>query len=931
LRPYSYIFVFSLLFSWGTFLQAGIAIVPGDEQYYSSGDGRVEYIYTEQNRYGAQQAIRLEPYISFLYQQSFGFTMDSKMYVGLPSQQNQVANGFSTQYPVNMQIDYMGGALSVDSSTTTSWLNSLLYHETAHNYQINAKASMVTQTLDDVLGTSYLLLWFFPLTSIPNVTISSFLLEGNAVLNESVHGNGGRLYSGRFKAETILQAKAGHINAPFLYNQDIGTFPYYDRHYIVGGFFQNYLAERYGMNKVNSFFYNHSKSWLWPFRINHVFEITFGVDYESALMGFEQWLLSKGEGFVKAEGEVLATSAKFSPLNSNCDKIFFLTSNAYQAPEQVTLFKKDQYLKKERKSFFQNRLINIDDRYYTQSSGYVSASERYIGLYDEKGRLKEGSDSKVIQGYLRGGLPVYFDIPSSFDQPQLYVGDTFYAQVNSSVVIDAEDNLYYFVQEGKTRTLFKNHTPLYSYEGYYGLVSDVDSKGAVYFIANSVKGSSLYRYSDHEAVRVSQADNVIDARLVNDDEVLLAAVGEENYYYLLNPLVSLAEAPYEERLFFEDENKRVLMVTRENKGGDDVDLSNPYYAPLRTEYAGTELALGGVSKNKKVLLTYNIEAAFIDPLMRNRYALFSRRGNDEVGTVGASYDNNAHLLSFGAQLYGVYDGGDAANYHLYSEANNSYSDALYTLQQKNRDYGVSAYGLIPFLKRGYERGTVALKYYQDYDDNARSPLVLSLDLSHGERFFQAMENNYLQALSLFSLYDRSDLSYGGDYRFEHDLPKRFYISTALKGVHSDYDRAVSELSSENYTRGVKFANFESALFQDPATVVMPSLEYTRFVKQAVVAEVGLKKQFNATLLFFTFPFSLTRELFYLKQRHYKIQDFGQSDRLSDHTTYNESTLGLSLEVLVMNRLRVPIHMEYLYNDNTKEKNNFRIYLGNISF
>ncbi len=923
------IVLLALLFA--TFLQAGMAIVPGDEQYYSSGDERVEYIYTEQNRYGAEQAMRLEPYINFLYQQSFGFSMDSKMYVGLPSQQNQVANGFSTQYPVNMQIDYMGGALSVDVSATTSWLNSLLYHETAHNYQINAKASKVTQSIDDVLGTSYLLLWFFPLTSIPNVTISSFLLEGNAVLNESVHGNGGRLYSGRFKAESILQAKAGHINAPFLYNQDIGTFPYYDRHYIVGGFFQNYLAETYGLKKVNTFFYNHSKSWLWPFRINHVFEITFGVDYETALSGFEKWLLAKGEGFVKAEGKVLETSAKFSPLNANCDKIFFLTSNAYQAPEQVTLFKKDKFLKKERKSFFQNRLINSTDRYYTQSSGFVSASERYIGLYDDEGRLKEGSDSKVIQGYLHGGVPVYFDIPSSFDQPQLYVGETFYAQVNSSVVIDVDDNLYYFVQEGKTRTLFKNHTALYSYESFYGLVSDVDSTGAVYFIANSAKGSSLYRYRDHEVVRVSAADNVIDARLLNDDEVLLAAVGEENYYYLINPLVSLAQAPYEERLFFEDKKDDVLMMVPEKDSRENVNLDNPYYAPLRTEYAGTELALGAVSKNKKVLLTYNVEAAFIDPLLSNRYALFSRRGADEVGTVGASYDNNAHLLSFGARVYGVYDGGDVASYHLYSEANNSYSKALYMLQQKNRDYGVSAYGLIPFLKRGYEQATVALKYYQDYDDNARSPLVFSLDLSHKERFFQAMENNYLQALSLFSVYDRNDLSYGGNYRFEHDLPERFYISAALKGVHSDYERNTFEISSENYTRGVKFANFESALFQDPATVVMPSLEYTRFVKQAVVAEVGLKKQFNATLLFFTFPFSLTRELFYVKQRHYNIQDFGQSGSWREHTTYNESTAGLSLEMLVMNRLRVPIHMEYLYNDHTKEKNNFRMYIGKISF
>ena len=74
-------------------------------------------------------------------------------------------------------------------------------------------------------------------------------------------------------------------------------------------------------------------------------------------------------------------------------------------------------------------------------------------------------------------------------------------------------------------------------------------------------------------------------------------------------------------------------------------------------------------------------------------------------------------------------------------------------------------------------------------------------------------------------------------------------------------------------------------------------------------------------------------MFYAKHRYYDIQDFGQADFSSDvrggHTIYNESTLGATLEILVMNRLSVPITFEYIHNTNTAEEHNFRFFLGTI--
>ncbi len=920
-----------------SFLYGGTAIVPGDEQYYKAEEGNVELIYTEQNRYAAGQAMALAPLINNAYERSFGYAMDTPLHVGIISQQNQVANGFSTQFPYNLQINYGGGSLQADYFASTSWLNTLLYHETAHNYQLNAKASPVTRGLHRVLGNSVMIAGFFPLFSVPNVTITSYLLEGNAVLNESWQGNGGRLYSGRFKAETVMQARAGRITPQFLYNQTTHAFPYYDRHYIIGGFFQLYLAEKYGLEKVNSFFYNHSRSWLWPFRTNHIFRMTFGESYEEAIAGYDQWLLKEGEGFVAAEGDPLATSKYFAPLNSGCDKIYFLISDSRRAPELVRLFKNDRVLKIERESYFLGKVINLHDEYRTQGSGFVSPTRIYQGLFDENGHIIEGTESGVIQGYLKDGVAVYFDLPSSFDQPQLYVGDDFYAQVNSSVHIDKDDNLYYFVQHGKRRTLYRNRTPLCSYEGYYGIVSDVDSKGNVYFVANSQKGSSLYRVGERGVERVSKADNVVEARLLNDEEVLIAAIGSDNYYYVINALESRDESPYEIRYFFEDDprfsNTGFADYREQNKidKKEKLTLDDAYYGPLNLHYGGSMVSFGTASNNGKSIFTYSVEASFEDPLLSNAFSLFAQSDIDEVGIAGIGYVNNAHLLEFGGTLYGVYNEGDANTYYDYNATTNEYSTFSRDIEKENRRYGLSAYLLLPVTQSGYNRGNFQLSYYQDYDNNARSPLVLSGNLAHAEQYGQSMYSNYLNAVSLFGVYDRGDRSYGFEYILSHDLPYKFYAGIALKGVRSDYERDGSAVDDADYTRGVKFSNFQTSLFSDPSTMVMPSLEYTRFVKQAGSGELSLKKQFDWRLLFFTFPFSLTREALYAKHRYYDIQDFGQADfsreLRSGHSVYNETTAGATLEILLMNRLSVPVSMEYIYNDNTEEAHNFRFSIG----
>ena len=242
----------------------GDSVVSNDKQYYKHMQNNIEIIYTKDNMKFAKHISKIEPSLTKDYEIFYDWVLDEKLSIGLISENMQKANGFSTQFPNNRQMNYVGGTQLIDYFTTTSWLDTLFFHETAHNYQVNVKKASSSQWIHSIFGNGSVI---FPFFTIPNITENSFMLEGNAVLNESWHGNGGRLYSGRLYAQAILQAKADNINAGEVYNKRL-EFPYGDSVYIDGGFYNLYMAEKYGLKSINSYFKHHSQDWSWPFFTN---------------------------------------------------------------------------------------------------------------------------------------------------------------------------------------------------------------------------------------------------------------------------------------------------------------------------------------------------------------------------------------------------------------------------------------------------------------------------------------------------------------------------------------------------------------------------------------------------------------------------------------------------------------------------------------
>ena len=878
---------------WSASIDASVfvnsAVVAEDKEYFKSNKNHVELIYTQENIRFAQQTYDAENLLHDNYENLFDWKLDETLYVGLISSNNQIANGFSTQWPNNRQINYVGGALRVDYFCSTSWLHTLIYHETAHNYQMNMKANSVSQFLHDIFGNGLVIL---PVPmSVPNVTENSFMTEGNAVLNESWHGNGGRLYSGRFKAQTILQAEARKINPAEVYNTKL-AFPYGEIAYIQGGFYNLYLAQKYGLKNTNHYFKYHSEDFLWSQFTNASMKEAVGVDFETSLYDFSQEYKNLATHFIKAEGEKIATSQFFNSLSSSDNEIYFLTNeDGVSKPELVIVNKQNSNIKKIKSSWIAGKVIKKDGEYFTQASAYVSPTKIYQGLFDNQGFIKPNTESKVIQAYLHDNREIYFDVASSFAQPQLYISNKFYAQVNSSVLVDKDDNLYYFVQNKKTRTLYKNKTALFSYKGFYGIVSDVDREGSVYFIANSTLGSTLYRFKDGDVSRASSADNIVEAKLINDKTVLLAAINDKEYYYVQNSLKNIKEVPFETKLFFE--NKEYYGDYHVENTMNPLDTKHSYNPLFDMHYSGSDVAVG-VSADSEFVGSLNIN--FADPLLQNSLSMYLKHDESTISIAGAKYANSEYLLNYTLSAYGVVDKNG---------------------RQNVRDSGLMAAISLPLYRAGYYHVDIGASYFQDYDTLEREPISAVLSLKRAEQYGVSMYNNYLNALDVYAVTERSDKIYGALYRYTHDLGKEFYF--AMEAKYSFSDSLIGTGS-----RGVKLSNVAYQLDLDPSVITMPSLEGSAYVKNAGYGEVNLAKVFNFSSYFFTFPLSLQRESLYLKYRYYDLESFSNGN-----FNANEITIGTTLSTVFLNSLELPIGFEYIHNDAIflQDKSKFRLMLG----
>jgi hypothetical protein len=77
-------------------------VVPDD--YYISNDTDLSYIYAKEYQDILPSLKKYQQTIIDGYEKEFGYKLDTKLYVALASQNNQIPNGFATQIPFNLQM-----------------------------------------------------------------------------------------------------------------------------------------------------------------------------------------------------------------------------------------------------------------------------------------------------------------------------------------------------------------------------------------------------------------------------------------------------------------------------------------------------------------------------------------------------------------------------------------------------------------------------------------------------------------------------------------------------------------------------------------------------------------------------------------------------------------------------------------------------------
>ncbi len=853
-------------------------VVP--DNYLTQDGNQTAYVYPADSQISINKISRYQHWVMRQYEQEFGYRLDQKLYLNLASQNNQIANGFSTQLPLNEQVFYGGGASNYDMFSSTSWLRTLLIHETAHNYQLNPKENTLSKLAHVIGGNAPVINpLFFPMFPIPNGTESSFILEGNAMLNESRFGNGGRLWSGHALAETVTQARAGNITPEKMYNRTL-AFPYGEKFYLVGGHFQKFLVRQYGIKKVNSYFKSYASQAL-PFFGNSVFRKHFGKDFVTLIREFQATVRREHQGFVATHARAIARSQQLSNLEHDGGKIVALVGDLRSAPK---LLQVDSSGKTSMRSgdWRSGKLFAWNGKYSTISSAHVSPRSTKIGLFDQEGYLVPGTEGKVMQGKLRDGRWVYFDVAQSWDEPHLYVGKEYYGVVNSSVLVRGND-LYYFRQQGEQRILYRNHQALTSYSGHDGRVVDVDERGRVYFTAPSVHGSTAYRVDRRGRIeRVAVGDDVLDLKLLGRKRAMVQTIGADGYTIrsiVLHPRPA-SVATY--RMPF----RTIRLRDREFH---DSGMAAPadYMAPAQLHYS----SLVSESKyDQEYGFQFSLKVHFVDPLWQNSLS-FVMAYQKQQTLLKASYANSAYPLHFGGTITAI-------------KRHQGYRQGF------GHVWGYSAYLSLPFLAQGYWRGSATLAYARPYGHDERRPLTFSMGVQKRVQHGYSKYPNELMGLSGFVSYDRGVVYEGLRAEWMHDIPGEFYL-----GLRGAYMRSSAMKGREQ--KGIKVGG--SASRADRAVMNIQTLAGTHYVQSAMMGEAAIYKVLNLTHYNYHIPFSLQRESLYFKQRVYAVNMGNGKSNIQ-----YESVAGVEADLLVLHRYTVPVTLEMLYNPAVEKHIQYRV-------
>ncbi len=675
--------------------------VYNDEPYYVYDDGFYRFIYPASDRPLIRDLVFFNEKIRRIYEKDFAWHFDEHPTLILASDRNQIANGETTVLPRLYTIFFPGGAQNPNAFTADSWLDMLLSHETSHLYQLDQKKQLAALMKQMFGNTGLSLSGEFPLPMLdymeyPNMYLPTFLLEGNAVLNESQFGNGGRLFNGEVRATVLALAKAGKVNSTRLMNNHL-YFPFTQEKYWVGGYLEASLAEQFGIAQVNKYYGWHAFNFINPLKVDEAFYKTFGFGYETAISDFLKTWQPLFSTQKSDPSPTLFRSVFKGDFTKDGDDIRFLTTDGETLPVL--------HIYNIKSKTWQNRRIDLPmGRVFRNSKGRLAASSSApidnenikAGLFSNGYSFDRSSEDKYIYD-MSGDHILYGDANNSFLRFSLWSGSLNGKNkqnigVTASTAIFGPDlQPYYFRQDKSQRVLYRGDQALFSYVGYWGFPVDVDASGAVYFIAPVERGASLFKWQNGQFTRMTSSDVVVDAELINDKSAFVDEVSDTGYNYKIIPLSETSEAPFEYKYSFEKSPNFNLFEQAQvnppsslasNAGtakaptepaaapttqptsatATQTATAAPTFAPppldpkKETKYsswhdmsfAGLDPMLYSVSSGNSDVTIGGATMNFSDPLLNQQLSIGVAAGTDDYAQSTIDYLNSEHVLNWTA-------------------------------------------------------------------------------------------------------------------------------------------------------------------------------------------------------------------------------------------------------------------------------------------
>lgn len=191
-----------------------------------------------------------------------------------------LSNGWATSLPFNQSRLYLSPPDSLNSlENYRDWLELLLVHEYTHVLHLD-KASGVRLSLRRLFGRT----WY----SAPNTQQPVWLLEGVAVLNESIYTPAvGRLNGAWFNMQMCAEQGRGLLTLNQVTVPD-NRWPS-GSDYLYGAWFTLFLVERYGRQALQAYIDIYSDQGI-PFLMNSALRRAIGKDFQQLWGEFADWL-----------------------------------------------------------------------------------------------------------------------------------------------------------------------------------------------------------------------------------------------------------------------------------------------------------------------------------------------------------------------------------------------------------------------------------------------------------------------------------------------------------------------------------------------------------------------------------------------------------------------------------------------------------------